>query len=286
MHMPIRGYLIEQYNDMADAYTCRRLAEEAAQMGIDLKMIGVHDTWIGPDGLQNAGRNLEKRDFVINRYKWGSLKDEINGLADKSYNALPQYHTYLNKYTQVKYLKSEAFLTPGFLLGTSLLRYETAAECLGQTYVAKGLESSMGREVFLIKNQQDQEKLRQTYGIQKEWLFEEFISASEGKDVRIYSIRGDVTACIQRTSLGDFRANVALGATVEPFGITPPIQMAARDIYRQTGLDFVGIDLLFGEAKFYFCEINIMPGIEGAEKATGVNVAKKMIEMIQRDFDL
>ena len=120
--------------------------------------------------------------------------------------------------------------------------------------------------------------------MEKEWLFEEFITISFGKDMRFYSIRGEVVACMQRKSQGDFRANVALGASVEPYKITPQIQQIAKDIYTQTGLDFLGIDLLFGETKPYFCEINVMPGIEGIETATGVNVAKKIMETIYKDF--
>ena len=90
---------------------------------------------------------------------------------------------------------------------------------------------------------------------------------------------------MQRKSQGDFRANVALGATVEPYSISEWIRQCAMDIYTQTGLDFLGIDLLFGEDKPYFCEINVMPGIEGIEKASGVNVARKIIETIKGDFE-
>ena len=97
-------------------------------------------------------------------------------------------------------------------------------------------------------------------------------------------VEGKVVACMQRKSQGDFRANVALGASVEPFEITPQIRQIAKDIYNQTGLDFLGIDLLFGKDKPYFCEINVMPGIEGIETATGVNVAKRIMETIHNDF--
>ena len=62
------------------------------------------------------------------------------------------------------------------------------------------------------------------------------------------------------------------------------MEKIAQDIYDQTHLDFLGIDLLFGDEKLYFCEINVMPGIEGIERATGVNVAKKIIETIEGDF--
>ena len=71
---------------------------------------------------------------------------------------------------------------------------------------------------------------------------------------------------------------------MEAFEITPEIRQIAQDIYEQTRLDFLGIDLLFGKDKPYFCEINVMPGIEGIEKASGVNVAKRIVETIKSDF--
>lgn len=282
--MPISGYIIEKYNQMTNAYTCNRLVEEAANLGIDLKIVGIHDTIISESGLINNGTKLEKREFVINRYKWGKVKDEINSIAIKSYNPLDAYNIYINKYEQVKKLCSDEFLVPKYLLGTALLKYEDIVQILGTPFVAKGLESSMGEQISLIEKPEDLQNLSRTYGIEKEWLFEEFITTSFGRDMRFYSIRGEVVACMQRKSQGDFRANVALGASVEPFEITPQIRQIAKDIYNQTGLDFLGIDLLFGKDKPYFCEINVMPGIEGIETATGVNVAKKIIETIYKDF--
>lgn len=282
--MPISGYIIEKYNQMTNAYTCNRLVEEAANLGIDLKIVGIHDTIISENELINNGTKLEKREFVINRYKWGKVKDEINSIAIKSYNPLDAYNIYINKYEQVKKLCSDKFLVPKYLLGTALLKYEDIVQILGTPFVAKGLESSMGEQISLIEKPEDLQNLSRTYGMEKEWLFEEFITTSFGRDMRFYSIRGDVVACMQRKSQGDFRANVALGASVEPFEITPQIRQIAKDIYNQTGLDFLGIDLLFGKDKPYFCEINVMPGIEGIETATGVNVAKKIIETIYKDF--
>lgn len=282
--MPISGYIIEKYNKMTNAYTCNRLVDEAANLGIDLKIVGIHDTIISENGLVNNGLKLEKRDFVINRYKWGKVKDEINFLATRSYNPLDTYNIYINKYEQVKRLRSNEFLVPKYLLGTALLRYEDIVQILGTPFVAKGLESSMGEQISLIENAEDLKNLSVTYGTEKEWLFEEFITTSFGKDMRFYSIRGEVIACMQRKSQGDFRANVALGASVEPFEITPQIRQIAKDIYNQTVLDFLGIDLLFGEDKPYFCEINVMPGIEGIETASGVNVAKRIMETVYHDF--
>ena len=185
----------------------------------------------------------------------------------------------------MKRLKLEGYFVPKYLLTTSQGNYEEITVYLGTPFVVKGLESSMGAEVCLIESAEAFKQLGKQYGMEKEWLCEEFIKTSIGRDMRFFSIRGEVAAGMIRTSQGDFRANVALGATVEPCEITPEIQKIARDIYEQTGLDFVGIDLMFGETKPYFCEINVMPGIEGMEKASGINIAKKIMETIKSDFE-
>lgn len=283
--MELEGYIIEKYNNMSNAYTCNRLVEEARRQGIDLRIIGIHDTMMTPDGLSNKGELLEKRDFVINRYKWGRVKDEINHLARKCYNRLDAYDVYINKYLQIKNLKSSCFVMPKYVLGSALLPFDEIISYLGTPIVAKGLESSMGEQISLVKNSADLELLVQRYGSDKEWLFEEYISTSYGRDIRFYSIRGNIIACMQRKSNGDFRANVALGASVEPYEITDGMKTIAKDIYLQTGLDFLGIDLMFGIDKPYFGEINVMPGIEGIEMASKKNVAEEIIKTIKGDFE-
>ena len=62
----------------------------------------------------------------------------------------------------------------------------------------------MGEQISLIENKEDLLKLYKEYGMEKEWLFEEFITTSFGRDMRFYSIRGEVVACMQRKSQGDF----------------------------------------------------------------------------------
>ena len=235
--MPIRGYIIEKYNAMTNAYTCYRLVQEASALDMYLQIVVIHDTVVSPHGVINHGKILEPVDFVINRYKWGREKDAINALATRSYNPLTAYNIYINKFEQVRRLHSKAFLIPKYLLGTSRLPFSSIVEQLGLPFVGKGLESSMGEEIVCIRDKASYEELSLNYPSSKEWLFEEFISESYGRDLRFYSIRGEAVACMQRTSQGDFRANVALGASVEPFPVTSGIRTIAADIYEQTGLD-------------------------------------------------
>ena len=280
----LTGYIIEKYSFMKDAYTCHRILEEAAKRGVSLRIVGVADTTVTEAGVYHKGQPLEACDFVINRYKYGHIKDEIGALAKRTYNDTAVFNIYINKYMQVKNLKSEGFWMPKYMLGTSYTDFEVIIAKLGLPFVAKGLESSQGAEVFLIACPEDFQVLCEKYAPDKEYLFEEYIAESYGRDIRFYSIRGEVIACMTREAVQGFKANVALGAGVREYPIDDNIRQAAKDIYEQTGLYFLGIDLLFGKDKPYFCEITVMPGIEGMERATGVNVAGAIIDTILGDF--
>ena len=91
--MALKGYLIEKYNVMSNAYSCNRLVAEAAARDVDLRIIGVHDTMITSDSVLNHGIKLAPVDFVINRYKWGHEKDALNALAARSYNTYRTHDT-------------------------------------------------------------------------------------------------------------------------------------------------------------------------------------------------
>lgn len=282
----LKGYIIEPYSNMTNAYTCNRLVKEAKNLSMHLDIVGIHDVIARKDGLYWNDKKLDTVDFTINRVKSGKLQHEIQNLGKRNYNGQLGFDLYVNKYEQVKRLSSTNMDMPKYILATSLIGFDTAKEMLGLPFVAKGLESSQGAEVFLIESSKDMLTLNQRFGNTKEWLFEECIQTSLGRDMRFFSIRGNVIAGMVRQSTGDFRANVALGASTTTIPITKEISAIAMDIYHQTNLDFLGIDLLFGEKKPVFCEINVMPGIEGIEKTTKINVAREMLLTIKGDFTI
>lgn len=279
----LKGYIIEAYKNMGKTYVSPRLIEEAKKRNVELSILGVHDTMICDGEVYHDGKKAEACDFLINRYKWGKLKNDMNLLGKRSYNPLEPFCIYVNKYEQLKRLTSDCFEKPKYILGNSCLSYESLRMRLGEKVIAKGLENSMGREIFLWESEKDMEQLR-ACGNQREWLFEEFIETSYGTDLRVYAVRGEVMGCMKRQAEHDFRANVALGANVSKYETTDEIRKIAYDIYMQTKLDFVGIDLLFGKDGFYLCEINVMPGLQGIEETTGVNIAGRIIDMICGDF--
>ena len=109
--------------------------------------------------------------------------------------------------------------------------------------MAKGLLSSQGREVYLISDKEVYEKIRKKHG-EEELLFQEFVKNSYGRDVRFFMIQGEVIACMKRQAKDGFRANFALGGSVEKFEIDHRIREIGREIYKKTELDLLGVDLL------------------------------------------
>lgn len=281
----MKGYLIEKYNNMASAYSCKRLVEEAGKVDIDLRMIGALDSFVLPEGIVNGGIVLDKCDVVVNRYKYGKVKNTINALATHSYNKNEINDIYVNKFEQLQRLSSSSFTIPKYMLSGSSVSFNMIVQKLGLPFVAKGLERSMGHEIYLIKTEKEYETLRKDFPDSKEWLLEECITTSLGRDLRLFAIKGEAVACMQRTSTDDFRANVARGASVKAFDISEELRQIARDIYSQSHLDFVGIDLLFGKDSFAFCEVNITPGLEGIEQASGINIAERIMTMIKEEME-
>ena len=49
---------------------------------------------------------------------------------------------------------------------------------------------------------------------------------------------------------------------------------------RVIGLDVAGVDLIQSADGFLVLEVNASPGLEGIEQATGVNIAKQMVEYL------
>lgn len=271
-----KGYLIERYTDMGSAYTTARLLTEAKSAGINLSVVGVEDVTLKNGTLFHKGQPLTEADFVINRYKYGVLKDCINRLAKHQYNRLEGLNRFVNKANELLTLAGGSLCFPKYILGRQGISYEEIADYLGVPFVAKGLLSSQGRQVYLVSGKEVYEKIRNKHG-EEELLFQEFVKSSYGRDVRFFMIQGEVIACMERRAKEGFRANFALGGSVEKYEVDHRIREIGREIYEKTGLELLGVDLLFGEEDYVFCEINVTPGIEGMERATGVNVAGKII---------
>lgn len=103
-----------------------------------------------------------------------------------------------------------------------------------------------------------------------------------GRDYRVFVVGGRVLAAIERRAAdGDWRSNVARGATATAFDAPPEWQQMAVRAAAAIEADYAGVDLLQGQdGRVYVLEVNGIPGWEGLQSATGVDVAGAIVEHV------
>lgn len=112
---------------------------------------------------------------------------------------------------------------------------------------------------------------------------QEYIAESKGKDLRVFIVGRKVVATMQRSAKkGEFRSNFHKGGRVECIEPTEAEVKMALDASIGLGLDISGVDILRTKHGPVVIEVNSQPGLEGITKATGVDVARKIVEYTQR----
>ncbi len=80
---------------------------------------------------------------------------------------------------------------------------------------------------------------------------------------------------------GEFRANFHKGGTVNVADLTDDEKKIALRASQVLGLDIAGIDILRTKSGPKIIEVNSNPGLEGISKASGINVAAKIVDFIE-----
>ena len=286
MKKKLSGYLITRYSMPGRVYAFNRLLEEAKDLDIDLMEIGIADCTIINGKVYFKGELLPERDFAIVRYYIPAFTEGLCRQAKKVYNNTESIVRFRNKFNQLIYINSDHFKHPKSILGSASTDFEFLSRKLDTPFVAKGLESYGGQQIFLIRNIFDYDSLRFHFNDAKEFLYQKFISESKGEDIRIFVVKGETVAAMKRISDGDFRSNHSLGGKSVKVEITEQLKEIGRDIYKQTDIDFMGVELLEGNDGLYFCEINTVPGFESLDATNDVNIARIMLQEIKNDFSL
>lgn len=153
---------------------------------------------------------------------------------------------------------------------------------MGYPIVVKESFGSFGQQVYLVHNYEELlEKVKQC-GV-KPLIFQDFIKSSFGKDLRLQVVGGRVIASMYRyTENGDFRANLTIGGKMLPYQPTREQCELAVECCKIIGLDFAGVDLLFGEDdKPIVCEVNSNAHFKNIYDCTGVNAAEEIMDYIK-----
>jgi RimK family alpha-L-glutamate ligase len=104
-----------------------------------------------------------------------------------------------------------------------------------------------------------------------------------GRDVRVFIVGRRVVGAIERQApAGEWRSNVSLGGTARAFALPPRWEQLALAAAAAVGAEYAGVDLLPSrEGQVFVLEVNGIPGWQGVQHATGVDVAGAIVEHLE-----
>lgn len=150
--------------------------------------------------------------------------------------------------------------------------------------VVKLLEGTQGIGVVLADTRRSAKSVIEAFrGARVNILVQEFIKEAGGTDIRALVINNRVIAAMQRRGAADdFRSNLHRGGSAEKIKISPEERATAIRAAKAMGLNVCGVDMLRANHGPVVMEVNSSPGLEGVEKATGIDIAGQIIEFLEK----
>lgn len=155
---------------------------------------------------------------------------------------------------------------------------------LGYPFIIKECCGSFGAQVYMASDRDDAiQILNKTGG--RESIAQEFIRSTKNRDIRIHTVGDKVVTSMMRYNKDDFRANITNGGAMIHYEPTDEQIKMAIEVTKLLGLDFAGVDILFGENNEpILCEVNSNAHFKNIFDCTGVNVADKIMEYISQQI--
>ena len=236
-----------------------------------------------------AGSELkEKPDFVLFWDKDVLLAAYLESLGIPVFNSAKSIALCDDKGKTFIALKDSELPLPKTILApftydtvgyTSLDFADSVIAELGLPFVMKENYGSFGMQVYLIKTKQELlDKLKEVSP--KPCLFQEFLAARAGNDIRVQVVGGKVVCAMARHSDTDFRANVSIGGKMKAYTPTKEEERIALKAAKKLGLSFAGIDIIYGDNGPVLCEVNSNAHFKNILECTGVNVADEIFKFI------
>ncbi|WBU90745.1 ATP-grasp domain-containing protein [Cellulophaga omnivescoria] len=278
-------------------YSTRRIAQEAEKRGHYIELVD-HTKCSVKLGATTPKIYLNEEDITnefdaiiprignkVTRHGAAVVREfELNGVFTtvKSLSILKAR----NKVKTLQIMSRCGVPVPETLFSINPNNIESQIALLGGTpVIIKLQEGTQGLGVILAETEKSAKSIIDTfYKMDTSILIQKFIKESNGEDIRIFIVGNKIVASMKRTSeAGEFRSNVHRGASVQAIEPTAYECKIALRAVKQLDLGVAGVDLIRSKNGPLLIEVNASPGLEGIESATGVNVAKKIIEYVEKN---
>ncbi|MEM8823515.1 MAG: 30S ribosomal protein S6--L-glutamate ligase, partial [Pseudomonadota bacterium] len=272
----------------AELYSHQRLKEAAEKRGHEIEIINTLRCYMNiasrrPEIYYN-GEKLPKYDAVIPRigasvtfYGTAVLRQfEMQGVYPL--NESVAIGRSRDKLRSMQLLARDGVGLPVTTFAHDPKQTEEVLQVAGEApLVVKLLEGTQGLGVVLADTNRSAKSVVEAFrATGTNILIQEFIKEAGGTDIRAIVIGGKVIAAMQRTGAeGEFRSNLHRGGSAQVVKLTPEERATAVRAAKSMGLNACGVDMLRANHGAVVMEVNSSPGLEGVEKATGLDVAGK-----------
>ncbi len=279
-----------------DLYSNKRLVEVARARGHQIEFVNVGDCYIkvacnNGEVFYDEGKKMERVDHVITRIKpamtfYGTAiirQFEVMGI--NCFNKSEAITKSRDKLHTLQILSQYGLDVPVTSFANTSYETKDLINIVGGApLVVKLLEGTKGVGVVLAETGKAAESVINAFrSLKADILVQQYIKESKGQDIRCFVIGDKVVASMQRIAQdGEFRANIHLGAIAKAIEITEQEREMAINAAKIIGLEVAGVDMVRSNNGPKILEINSAPGLEGIEGATGVDIAAKMIEFLER----
>lgn len=153
----------------------------------------------------------------------------------------------------------------------------------GAPVIIKLLEGTQGLGVVLAETRKAAQSVIEAFhGLKARIIVQEFIKEAKATDMRVFVVNGKVVGAMRRKGMeGEFRSNLHRGGSAEVIKLSRIEKSVAVKAANAMGLAVAGVDMLPSSRGPLVLEVNSSPGLEGIEKATGVDIAGKIVEFIE-----
>jgi len=154
----------------------------------------------------------------------------------------------------------------------------------GAPLVVKILEGTQGLGVVLVETSKAAKSVIEAfYGLDADIIVQEYIPESNGNDVRAFVVNGKVVGAMKRQGAeGEFRSNIHRGGSGSIIKLNRREKAAAVNAAKTLGLSVAGVDMLQSSRGPLIIEVNSSPGLEGIEKATGIDIAGSIMDYVEK----
>jgi len=244
-----------------------------------------------PDGLRSDGVPLFEADAVIARIiPSGSLEQiiyRVDALHWIEERGVPVINSPRAIERAVDKFYTSALLQEAGLPTVETVVCERAADAMAAVrelgdVVIKPIFGSMGNGLVRVSDPDVAFRVVKALETTRTVFYVQRAIDHGGRDYRLFVVGGRLLAAIERQAAGgDWRSNVARGAAAVPFDPPGAWQAFAVRAAAVIEADYAGVDLLADrDGRVYVLEVNGIPGWEGLQRATGVDVAGALVDHV------